>query len=79
MPTVLRIDAFRFHFYSDEGDEPAHIHVRTPDGECKFWLLPCIGLAGNRGVPAHDLRKIEQLIFEHYQDLRNAYHEYHSR
>ncbi len=27
MPTVLRIKSFRFHFYSDEGKEPAHIHV----------------------------------------------------
>lgn len=23
-----------------EGQEPPHIHVRTPDGECKFWLSP---------------------------------------
>ena len=30
---VLRIGSFRFHFYSDERQEPAHIHVRTPDGE----------------------------------------------
>ena len=40
MPTVLRIGPFRFHFYSDESDEPAHIHVRSPNGECKFWLGP---------------------------------------
>ena len=40
MPTVLRIGSFRFHFYSDEGNEPPHMHVATPDGECKFWLKP---------------------------------------
>jgi hypothetical protein len=40
VPTVLRIGKWRFHFYSDEGREPAHIHVRSPDGECKFWLDP---------------------------------------
>jgi hypothetical protein len=40
MPTVLRLLNWRFHFYSDEGQEPPHIHVRTPDGECKFWLSP---------------------------------------
>ncbi len=27
MPTVLKIDGFRFHFYSDEGNEPSHIHI----------------------------------------------------
>jgi hypothetical protein len=49
MPTVLRIGSFRFHFYSDEGNEPPHIHVAAPDGECKFWLEP-ISLASNKGV-----------------------------
>jgi hypothetical protein len=57
MPTVLRIGAFRFHFYSAEGHEPPHIHVATPDGECKFWLEP-ISLARNRNI--------ETLAFEHY-------------
>ncbi|MCI0750676.1 MAG: DUF4160 domain-containing protein [Flammeovirgaceae bacterium] len=32
MPTVLRIGPFRFHFYSDERNEPPHIHVETPMG-----------------------------------------------
>ena len=79
MPTILRIGAFRFHFYSDEGREPAHVHVRTPDGECKFWLEPSVGLARNNGVPAHDLRRIEKLVFEHHMVLRDAFHEYHHR
>ena len=79
MPTVLRIGSFRFHFYSDEGREPAHVHVRTPDGECKFWLEPSVGLARNNGVPAHELRRIEKLVFEHHMVLRNAFHEYHRR
>lgn len=79
MPTVLRVGAFRFHFYSDERQEPPHIHVRSPDGECKFWLDPAIGLARNRGVRANDLRKIERLVFENYELLRKAFDEYHNR
>ena len=78
MPTVLRIGSYRFHFYSDESREPAHIHVRSPEGECKFWLEP-IGLAGNRGIAAQDLREIERLVFEHQQLLLQAYHDYHNR
>jgi len=62
MPTVLRIGRFRFHFYSNEGDEPAHIHVRSPEGECKFWLEP-VELARNNGIAAHDLRQIERHVF----------------
>ena len=77
MPTVLRVGAFRFHFYSDEGGEPPHIHVRTPDGECKFWLEPIVILASNKGVRPHDLRGIENLVYEHQNTLRKAYNERH--
>jgi hypothetical protein len=64
MPTVLRIGPYRFHFYSDEGKEPAHIHVRFEGNDAKFWLSP-VGLARNRGIPAHRLIEIERLVFEH--------------
>ena len=74
----MRIGSYRFHFYSDEGREPAHIHVRTPDGECKFWLEP-IALASSRGVKLHDIRTIERLVFEHQGTLLTAYHEFEGR
>jgi hypothetical protein len=38
MPTVLRHKGYRFFFYSNEGDEPAHVHVRKGDSEAKVWL-----------------------------------------
>jgi len=77
MPTVLRIGPYRFHFYSDESNEPAHIHVRSPDGECKFWL-DGVSLARNRGVRPHDLREIERLIFANQELLRQKYNEFHN-
>jgi hypothetical protein len=76
MPTVLRLGSFRFHFYSDEGNEPPHIHVATPDGECKFWLDP-IRLARNKGVSPATLREIEKLVFEHQTLLKRKYDEIH--
>ena len=78
MPTVLRIAVFRFHFYSDEGDKPAHIHVDTGDGECKFWLDPVV-LAKSVNVSPTDVRKIERLVFEHRNFLMEKYHEFHQR
>jgi Domain of unknown function (DUF4160) len=78
MPTVLRIGAFRFHFYSDEGEEPAHIHIDTGDGECKFWLDPVV-LAKSTNVSPIDVRKIERLVFEHRSFLTEKYHEFHRR
>ena len=78
MPTVLRIGRFRFHFYSNEGLEPAHVHVRTPDGECKFWLDPVV-LAQNRGIPPHDLREVESLVFQNQALLKEKFHEFQRR
>jgi hypothetical protein len=58
--------------------EPAHIHVETPEGECKFWLDP-VRLARNKGVSAHVLRDLEKLAFEHQQSLKEKYDEFHKR
>lgn len=38
MPTVLRIKGYRFHFFSNEGFEPPHIHVTSQNAEAKFWM-----------------------------------------
>ncbi len=76
---MLRIGSYRFHVSSDERQEPPHIHVRTPEGECRFWLMPTIALAVNRGLPAHELRAVERLVYEHHDTLRKAFHESHNR
>jgi len=75
MPTILRIGSYRFHFYSDEGNEPLHIHVETPDGECKFWLDP-IRLARNKGINPITVREIERLVFEHRELFEEKFNEY---
>jgi hypothetical protein len=77
MPTVLRVGRFRFFFYSNEGQEPRHIHVQAAENEAKFWLDP-ISLASNHGFHGRDLREIERLIQEHETQLIEAWNEYFS-
>jgi hypothetical protein len=78
MPTVLKIGPFRFHFYSDEGNEPAHIHIASGNGECKFWLNP-VKLASNKNLRPHEIREIESLVFENVELLKSKYYEFHKR
>ena len=78
MPTVLRLLGLRFHFYSDEGQEPAHIHVDSGDGECKFWLNP-VRMASHRAMSASELRKAERLVYEYQTYFLEKYHEFHQR
>jgi hypothetical protein len=76
MPTVMRIGPYRFHFYSREPNEPAHIHVRRDDCEAKFWLQP-VSLAHNLGYNKSELNAIEGHVKEHCQKLLDAYTEFH--
>ncbi|MBI2606426.1 MAG: DUF4160 domain-containing protein [Deltaproteobacteria bacterium] len=38
MPTILIKDGFRFHFYTNERNEPPHIHITGKGGEMKVWI-----------------------------------------
>lgn len=78
MPTVLRRGQFRFYFFSDEGNEPGHIHIENPVGDCKFWLTPVM-LAKNKGIKGHDLNEIERIIYDNLDLLKKEYYEYHGR
>jgi hypothetical protein len=40
MPTVLLLNGYRFFFYSNENQEPAHIHIEKADSSGKVWLDP---------------------------------------
>lgn len=75
MPTVLRVGKYRFHFFSNEGNEPAHIHVKAGVDEAKFWLSP-VTLAVNYGFKAHELNDIKRTIMKHQIELLEAWNEY---
>lgn len=75
MPSVLTIGPYTFLFFSSDGPEPPHIHVRRDRAVAKFWLEP-IALAKNRGLRQHELREVERLIQEHRTFLIRAWHDY---
>lgn len=49
MPTIAVIEGYRFFFFSNEGNEPPHVHVEKADGYGKLWLEP-VALAYSTGV-----------------------------
>ncbi|MBI2886026.1 MAG: DUF4160 domain-containing protein [Chloroflexi bacterium] len=72
MPTILRSGPYRVYFHSHEPNEPAHVHVDRDNQSAKFWLSP-IALARNFGFSPSELRRIEQLLNEHEERLREAW------
>ena len=77
-PTVFREGPFRFFFFSRE-EERLHIHVQSTDGEAKFWIEPEIKLARNYQLGAQDLSRVLQLIVDHEQEIRDAWHRHFNR
>ncbi len=74
-PTVFREDGYRFFFFSREEDR-MHIHIVSGDGEAKFWLEPEIELAKNYHYSRKQLKNVEKLIEEHYDELIGAWQEH---
>jgi len=75
MPTVLRIGPYRFFFFSNEGNELPHIHVKAASNQSKFWLDP-VELVHNYGFSARELTVIERIIREHQAELLEAWYEH---
>jgi len=75
MPTLLLIEGFRFYFFSDERQEPPHVHVRKGDSVAKLWLRP-VDLAFARGFNRTELRRVRELTFENQVFFIERWNEY---
>jgi len=75
MPTVLQDGPYSFVFFSSDGGEPPHIHVKRDRQIAKFWLAP-VSLTKNRGFPEHELNGIAQLVVKYQSTFLEAWREY---
>jgi hypothetical protein len=76
MPTVLRSQGFRFFFYSNENDEPIHVHVEKGNGHGKVWLEPDTSVAYFHNFTAREERQIMEMIAENVNDFKVKWNEY---
>ena len=79
MPTILYVQGWRFYFYSNEGNEPMHVHAGKGDAECKYWLHPdrfdIVEDFEYNCTPALR-REVRQIIFEHFDQIVVAWREH---
>lgn len=76
MPTVLYLRGWRFHFYSNENNEPIHIHAQKGDAECKYWLdleLYDIREAYSYKMTKRDTREVRKIILQNFDDIVDAW------
>lgn len=77
-PTVFRYKNCRFFFFSREEARP-HIHVFSPDGEAKFWLLPIVSLESYSGFSPVRLRELQKIVEERKDEIVRAWKKHFGR
>jgi hypothetical protein len=75
MPTLLLINGFRFFFYSNENNEPVHIHIIKGDAQAKVWLEP-VSIVYMNGFNSKEEKFIMQTIQLNLKQFKNKSYEY---
>ncbi len=75
MPVVLRIGPYVFFFYSQENNEPPHIHIRRDKKKAKFWLDP-VELHSSDGLRPHEINRLAKLVEENRTLFLEAWNDY---
>lgn len=72
MPNLFTIMGYKVFFWSNENNEPIHVHISkgqpTPN-TTKIWLTKnggCIVANNNSNIPKKDLNKLEKVISAQY-------------
>ena len=74
MPTILRIDGFRFFFFSDE-HSPSHIHIEKGDGYARIELKR-VKITDSYNLNSKELKKLRALVKDNNEKLTKAWNEY---
>lgn len=79
MPTVVYLRGWRLHFYSNEGNEPIHIHAEKGEKDCKYWLDVAdynIREAYAYNMNSKDTREVRKIILQHFDEIVETWNDY---
>ena len=68
MPSLFKYGGYLIYFWSNENDEPVHVHVgkgKPSANATKIWLTNaggCVVAHNKSEIPAQDLRDIMEMI-----------------
>lgn len=75
MPTVFRVGPYRFFFWSQDCEEPPHVHVQRDRNTAKLWVNP-IRLERSGGFRPSELRRIEQITRQYEATILEKWNEH---
>ena len=74
MPTIFKIDGYRFFFFSDE-HTPEHIHIEKDDAYARIEIEN-LKVTDSYNLNSKELRKLLKLVTENRDKLQGAWDEY---
>jgi hypothetical protein len=79
MPTLLLINGLRFFFYSNENNEPIHVHITKGDANGKVWLEPTISVEYLFGFSNSEEKDILDIVEKNSEIFKKKWNEYFSK
>ena len=76
MPTLLLLNGIRFFFYSNENDEPIHVHVTKGDANGKIWLVPVIEVEYLFGFSSAEQKDIMEAVHANSENFKKKWNEF---
>lgn len=78
MPTILSVDGCRFFFFSNERNEPPHVHVESGDRLAKLWLETA-EVVFAVGFRPSELATLRRLVILNRTTFEERWYEYFGR
>jgi len=79
MPKVLYLKGYEFFFYSNEGNEPMHIHIGKAGAIGKIWLEPDVEISFMYGFSSREIKEILIIVNERFAFFKSKWNEYFKR
>ena len=76
MPKIYEQNGYRFFFYSAEGDEPCHVHVKKGEGDGKIWLEPELKEEYLVDFKSQEKKQISKIVQEQRDYFIRRWYEY---
>lgn len=77
MPKVIDIRGYKIFFYSNENNEPPHVHIsKNQHSSSKIWLEPLKIEHNNAKIPKNDLAKILYWLEDNHEKVLSAWYEH---
>lgn len=82
MPNLFETLGYKIYFWSNENNEPIHVHIskgKPAGNSTKVWLTKsggCIVANNNSNIPTSDLNKIKEALSYNYFFILSKWKEY---